>query len=227
MEKNKSNFYPPYSSLNYAFQLWRGIQYLHRHNYLHKDIKPSNVFINKSQVMLGDFGLLNYPVKLTGSPLYMPKDIEHYNGNVDLFAFALILIELFFDNGSLALHLVRHSKLCWSRDKQLITILNDSLVDEDSPDFFKVNTLHSLFDINTIYQELIKAVRQALLMDEFQAANRDDINFSFEKVLQFPSKKFTTRPTLDLRSINPFFQDNRFVMNYVAELGTGGYRPDM
>ena len=127
------------SSLNYAFQLWRGIQYLHRHNYLHKDIKPSNVFITNGEIKLGDFGLLNYPVKLTGSPLYMPKDVETFSGNVDLFAFALILIELFFDNGTLALHLVRHSKLCWSKDTKLIEILQSSLDEEVAPDFFKVN----------------------------------------------------------------------------------------
>ena len=131
-------FYLAFSSLNYAYQLWRGIQYLHKQNFLHKDIKPSNVFINENNVMLGDFGLLNYPVKFTGSPLYMPKDIYSFVGNVDLFAFALILIELFFENGSLALHLVRHSKHCWARDEKLIHILQDSLHDEPYPEFFKV-----------------------------------------------------------------------------------------
>ena len=95
--------------------------------------------------MLGDFGLLNYPGKLTGSPLYMPKDIENFKGNVDLFAFALILIELFFENGTLALNLVRHSKLCWSKDEQLIEILRSSVANSEDPmpDFFNVSYLPS------------------------------------------------------------------------------------
>ena len=109
-------------------------------------LEPSNVFINKGKsttgyVMLGDFGLLNYPGKLTGSPLYMPKEIEKFKGNVDLFAFALILIELFFEYGTLALNLVRHSRLCWSKDEQLIEILRKSVADseEPMPDFFNVS----------------------------------------------------------------------------------------
>ena len=62
-------------------------------------------------------------------------------------------------------------------------------------------------------------MKKVLLVSEYRLTTRDEINSAFEELLKFPTTKFSSRPRLDLTEINPFFDDDRFVMNYVAELG--------
>ena len=56
----------------------------------------------------------------------MPKE-ENLNNfeyhSVDFFAFGIILIEIFYSNGSLAVQLARHSQYCWSTSQKLFDIL--------------------------------------------------------------------------------------------------------
>jgi len=73
-----------YRGLNYCSQLWAALMELHKQGYTHKDIKPSNVFIDQEEIKLGDFGLLNYPSKDSGSPVYMPKKPFTFQGKCSI-----------------------------------------------------------------------------------------------------------------------------------------------
>lgn len=43
------------------YQLFQGIDFIHQHNYLHRDIKASNILINKNGILkIGDFGLVRH-----------------------------------------------------------------------------------------------------------------------------------------------------------------------
>ena len=59
----------------------------------------------------------------------MPKDenLDHFEfHSVDFFAFGIILIEIFYSNGSLAVQLARHSQYCWSKSSKLFQILENA-----------------------------------------------------------------------------------------------------
>lgn len=45
-------------ALIYSVQLLSAVHYLQNNNYLHRDIKPGNVFLDNSNVVLADFGLI-------------------------------------------------------------------------------------------------------------------------------------------------------------------------
>ena len=65
-------------ALEIAYQLARGLQFISKHNVVHRDIKPDNVFIKKegnhTVYKLGDFG---FAVKkqindeIVGTPIFM------------------------------------------------------------------------------------------------------------------------------------------------------------
>lgn len=53
-------------SLQIAMEVCKALQYAHRHNILHRDIKPLNVFISKYGVAkLGDFGIARFADAIT------------------------------------------------------------------------------------------------------------------------------------------------------------------
>lgn len=54
-------------ALTYTTQLFSAVRYLQKLNILHRDIKPANIFVNNSQLVLGDFGLVKN-LKDTKSP---------------------------------------------------------------------------------------------------------------------------------------------------------------
>jgi serine/threonine protein kinase len=106
----------------YLNQLKDALHYLHSLNYLHRDIKPGNIFLTKSRkettfgmyhysekiiLKLGDFGLAktykeeeNIMINtFCGSPLYMPPEMlseSPYNTTVDLWSFGIILYQMVF-----------------------------------------------------------------------------------------------------------------------------------
>lgn len=51
----------PQAIRSYAFQLIAGVQYLHSHRIIHRDIKPDNILIAKNGILkLADFGMARY-----------------------------------------------------------------------------------------------------------------------------------------------------------------------
>ncbi|XP_028825502.1 mitogen-activated protein kinase kinase kinase 8 [Denticeps clupeoides] len=55
-----------------AQQVLRGLEYLHGHNIIHHDVKPSNIVLMSDKAVLVDFGLT---VQMTGD-VYVPRDLR-------------------------------------------------------------------------------------------------------------------------------------------------------
>lgn len=82
-----------------------GLEYLHKRNIIHLDIKPENIFLTEENVLkLGDFGLsttAGFPPSLhsEGDKYYMaPEVLEgNYSKAADIFSLGLIILELAAD----------------------------------------------------------------------------------------------------------------------------------
>lgn len=53
--------------LFYRYQLFQGLDFLHKHNVFHRDIKPENLLIKGKCLKIGDFGLCR---KASSTPPY-------------------------------------------------------------------------------------------------------------------------------------------------------------
>ena len=78
---------------------------MHKHDILHRDLKPGNCFLTKSNIIkIGDFGaakkILSPYTSLDtriGTPSYMAPEImfgENYSKNVDIWSLGITLYEL-------------------------------------------------------------------------------------------------------------------------------------
>lgn len=82
----------------------RALHYLHRHNMLHRDVKPDNVLVSNTGVKLVDFGLAtakSQVAELAGTIAYMAPEL--LQGNTpseasDLYAVGLIIYEIIVGN---------------------------------------------------------------------------------------------------------------------------------
>ena len=89
----------------YIIQLIKGLQYLHSHKIIHRDLKLGNLFLtDKMELKIGDFGLatkLDYEgeIKKTvcGTRTYMAPEIlsGEYSYEVDIWSVAIIIYALF------------------------------------------------------------------------------------------------------------------------------------
>jgi serine/threonine protein kinase len=90
----------------YAIQLGDAVDYLHRHNWIHRDICPRNVIVSDDdEVKLIDFGLVvpntevfRAPGNRTGTANYMaPELIKRLptDERIDIFSYAVTVFEMF------------------------------------------------------------------------------------------------------------------------------------
>ena len=106
-------------ALVYSVQLLSAVNFLQKHNYIHRDIKPKNIFLDNSNAVLADFGL----IKNLGDTVVHDDDIEyirnampiqyrtpqlvHYlkTGDIDkktdIFQLGLVFYEMFFKSPAL------------------------------------------------------------------------------------------------------------------------------
>jgi NIMA (never in mitosis gene a)-related kinase len=87
----------------YFVQMATGLAYLHKHNVIHRDLKPGNIFCySSSHLQLGDLGcsLLikdKLPRNQVGTPYYMAPEVwkqVRYNEKSDVWSIGVILFEM-------------------------------------------------------------------------------------------------------------------------------------
>ena len=91
------------NNLNIIYNIIEGIEYLHKQNIVHFDLKPANIFLNKNNIKIGDFGLSktksnNNTKSNEGTLLYCDPNIKKNNKNkkaMDIYSIGIIIIELF------------------------------------------------------------------------------------------------------------------------------------
>ena len=91
---------------NLLYQLLRGVDHIHKHKVLHRDLKPQNLLINKDNILkIGDFGLARgygIPVKNYTHEVvtlwYRPPDVllgnKTYGTTVDMWSIGCIFAEM-------------------------------------------------------------------------------------------------------------------------------------
>jgi serine/threonine protein kinase len=91
--------------LNYFLEILNGLQYLHSLNIIHRDIKPTNIYMLNNVIKIGDFGLSTDKVNKNeelmmsndiGTDFYNAPEIEsgYYNEKIDIYSCGKILLEL-------------------------------------------------------------------------------------------------------------------------------------
>ena len=85
-------------------EVLHGLEYIHSKNTIHRDMKPSNIFLGKhGEVKLGDFGLAatsenkeNSEEFTAGTPLYLSPEQEtgKYDKKSDMFSLGIIFFEM-------------------------------------------------------------------------------------------------------------------------------------
>lgn len=102
--KRKTNF-PERVVWSFFIQLCLGIQYLHRHKILHRDLKSANIFVNnQTEIKIGDFGISKvckppemFAKTQIGSPYYVSPEMwknKPYGHKSDMWAIGCFLYEL-------------------------------------------------------------------------------------------------------------------------------------
>lgn len=104
IEKCKSEDIKPFSDdvkNTILFQVSFALQFLHRNNIVHRDIKSDNVLLDHNfKVMLGDFGLskvLDNQAEITGSPAYIAPEILEMSPasfEADMYSFGVFTWEM-------------------------------------------------------------------------------------------------------------------------------------
>ena len=82
-----------------------GLDYLHRDNKIHRDVKAANILLNEKGVAkLGDFGVSELSSKsnnrkssIVGTPLWLPPEVirqENYSFAIDIWSLGITIIEM-------------------------------------------------------------------------------------------------------------------------------------
>lgn len=92
--------------IHYAIQMADALDYAHRFDIVHRDVKPGNIVISSNgRVKISDFGIAQLPSgnltqagTILGTPKYMsPEQVrgERLDGRSDIFSLGVILYEMF------------------------------------------------------------------------------------------------------------------------------------
>ena len=83
IQNQKGEYFNEEQILNWFVQILLGLDYIHKNNIIHRDIKPQNIFIKKKHIICnGDFGIAKIinqiqtqtMTSIIGTPLYMSPE---------------------------------------------------------------------------------------------------------------------------------------------------------
>ncbi len=105
--KNRKDI-PLHKLIDLALSIIYGLGILHEHAFVHCDIKPQNIFVNKDQIFIFDFGLTRpngywsredqEDGKIVGTPIYMSPeqiDLAPLHPKMDFYSAGIMLYEMF------------------------------------------------------------------------------------------------------------------------------------
>ena len=97
----------PSSAAKLVAEIARAVDYLHQHDVVHCDLKPSNILLDGDQPVITDFGLIRIlnpgpelgpqgPLRMEGTIPYMaPEQVRGYPAkSTDIYALGVVLMEL-------------------------------------------------------------------------------------------------------------------------------------
>lgn len=105
--KEKNNkIMPPKIAIGFMRQIAQGIEYLHRFNIAHRDVKPENMMFGRCAKII-DLGLCtkmkaNDELRgsVCGTPIFIPMEVhvhKRFRTNIDIYALGLSFMLLLFD----------------------------------------------------------------------------------------------------------------------------------
>jgi len=106
LKKQPLGAHIPESHISYiACAVVSGLEHIHHHNWVHRDIKSDNILLNSNgEVKISDFGhAAEYPTfwqhrnKVVGTPYWMAPEVikdENYDHKVDVWSLGILLYEM-------------------------------------------------------------------------------------------------------------------------------------
>ncbi|CAK0831758.1 unnamed protein product, partial [Prorocentrum cordatum] len=104
-QQSKGKSLPESKVCSYTFQTLQAVQFVHKHGYFHRDLKPDNLLVSGEVVKLADFGLAREIrarppfTEYVATRWYRAPEIllrsRCYNSPVDMWAVGAIMAELY------------------------------------------------------------------------------------------------------------------------------------
>ena len=186
------------------FAIASGVHRLHLNGFVHRDLKPGNIFQSEGDVKVGDYGLSklishsqrNNHTRAIGTCRYMAPEIGkgNYGNQIDIYALGIMLFELLtgdipFDGESDAEILTKH--LTEAPDLTKVPLEYQSAIrffleTEDGKRY--QNVVDMMLDVPEPNYELVPGFNRAQLPKEYYKGNRSTPTTSLPPVLVSPSQ---------------------------------------
>lgn len=149
-------------------QLCEGLNYIHENHFIHRDIKPGNIFMKNNVIKIGDFGLVKKNYKSSDNALTLkdsnhsidigtktyasPEQIDNkfYTHKTDLYSLGIILLEL---------------SLIVSTVMEKIEIFNKARKDKSFPDLLDKNLVELIRNLMNDNPDLRSELKIILKLD--------------------------------------------------------------
>ncbi|XP_033759182.1 LOW QUALITY PROTEIN: uncharacterized protein LOC117341442 [Pecten maximus] len=86
-----------------SMDVCKGLVYIHKKNFIHRDLKPGNILLQNGRAKIADLGLTKeldlITGTLTGTPCYVAPEVirmKLYSTEVDIYSFGILLWEMWY-----------------------------------------------------------------------------------------------------------------------------------